>query len=199
MKKLYLLVIVLAVTGCFKPIVYLQNKPNYPVDVFYDNQRPDRPFATLQDLEVKGELPLSERQSGNKRMLSRGNDMQQKELIAGSAYVTGKADGRRRAGICSLHLLHLYNGQWVRNEGRSGKIQPGRGNNRGTDWSALTHYPFRETIKFTVTTDKNGKGVEFPFHLRIPDWCTKVTVSVNGQVYKELPGNQTVIINQVWK
>ena len=71
----------LGLSGCFKPIVYLQNKPNYPVDVFYDNQRPGRPFAALQELEVKGEVPLSQRQSGNNRMLSRGNDMQQKELL----------------------------------------------------------------------------------------------------------------------
>ena len=62
-----------------------------------------------------------------------------------------------------------------------------------------TNYPFSETIKFTITTDKNGKAVKFPFHLRIPDWCTKATVSVNGQVYKELPGNQIVMINQAWK
>jgi hypothetical protein len=78
---LRLLVVILGLTGCFKPIVYLQNKPNYPVDVFYDNQRPERPFAALQDLEVKGEVPLTQRQSGNQRMLSRGNDMQQKELL----------------------------------------------------------------------------------------------------------------------
>lgn len=81
MRNLYFLLITLSLTGCFKPILYLQNKPNYPVDVFYDNQRPDRPFAALQDLEVKGELPLNQRQSGNQRMLSRGNDMQQKELL----------------------------------------------------------------------------------------------------------------------
>jgi hypothetical protein len=62
-----------------------------------------------------------------------------------------------------------------------------------------TNYPFSETIKFSLTTDKSVKSVKFPFHLRIPAWCTKATVSVNGQVYKELLGNQTVIIDQVWK
>ncbi len=68
-------------TGCFRPIVYLQNNPNYPVEVFYDNQRPERPFEPLQDLETKGQLPLVGRQTANRRMLSRGNDMQQKELL----------------------------------------------------------------------------------------------------------------------
>jgi hypothetical protein len=81
MIKLAFLLCLFGLTGCFKPIVYLQNKPNYPVDVFYDTQRPERPFDPLQDLEVKGEVPLEARQSGNKRMLSRGNDMQQKELL----------------------------------------------------------------------------------------------------------------------
>ncbi|SOD94897.1 YbjQ family protein [Spirosoma fluviale] len=81
MKKLAFVLCLLSLTGCFTPAVYLQNKPNYPVDVFYDTQRPERPFAPLQDLEIKGEVPLEARQSGNRRMLSRGNDMQQKELM----------------------------------------------------------------------------------------------------------------------
>lgn len=68
-------------TGCFRPIVYLQNSPNYPVDVFYENQRPERPFEPLRDLETKGEVPLADRQTANRRMLSRGNDMQQKEVL----------------------------------------------------------------------------------------------------------------------
>ena len=68
-------------TGCFRPIVYLQNSPNYPVDVFYENQRPERPFEPLQDLETKGEVPLTGRQTANRRLLSRGNDMQQKEVL----------------------------------------------------------------------------------------------------------------------
>ncbi len=70
-------------SSCFRPVLYLQNKTHYPVDVFYENQRPARPFDPLQDLEVKGEVQLSARQldERNKRMLSRGNDMQQKELM----------------------------------------------------------------------------------------------------------------------
>lgn len=68
-------------TGCFRPIVYLQNHPNYPVDVFYANERPERPFIPLQDLETKGELALADRQTANRRMVSRGNNMQQKEVL----------------------------------------------------------------------------------------------------------------------
>jgi len=80
-ETLVALVILFGLTGCFQPIVYLRNKPHYPVDVFYDNQRPERPFDPLQDLEVKGEVPLVQRQSENQRMLSRGNDVQQKEYL----------------------------------------------------------------------------------------------------------------------
>ncbi|MBN8824673.1 MULTISPECIES: hypothetical protein [unclassified Spirosoma] len=77
------LVVSAILTSCFRPVLYLQNKTHYPVEVFYDNQRPSRPFDPLQDLEVKGEVQLSARQldERNKRMLSRGNDMQQKELM----------------------------------------------------------------------------------------------------------------------
>lgn len=65
--------------------------------------------------------------------------------------------------------------------------------------SEETNYPFSETIKFTITTDQSTRSVKFPFHFRIPEWCTKAIVSVNGQVYKELEGRQIVIIDQIWK
>ena len=67
--------------SCFRPIVYLKNSPNYPVDVFYANQRPERPFEPLQDLESKGDVTLQNSQTVNRRMLSRGNNMQEKEML----------------------------------------------------------------------------------------------------------------------
>jgi len=93
MKKLSVALLLLGLTGCFKPMVYLQNKPSYPVDVFYENQRPERPFDPLQDLEVKGEVPLVDRQSANRRMVSRGNDMQQKELMLSRLTIQAKKLG----------------------------------------------------------------------------------------------------------
>lgn len=62
-----------------------------------------------------------------------------------------------------------------------------------------TSYPFTETIKFTLTTDKPVKSLTFPFHLRIPAWCKKATISVNGQVWKESVGNQVVVVSRAWK
>ena len=96
MNKGRLLLILLGaglLTGCFRPIVYLRNSPNYPVEVFYDNQRPERPFEPLQDLETKGEVPLADRQTANSRMLSRGNDMQQKELLLARMTMEAKKMG----------------------------------------------------------------------------------------------------------
>ena len=79
---LWILVVCIGgLTSCFRPIVYLQNSPNYPVDVFYANQRPDRPFIPLQDLESKGDVTLKNSQTLNRRMLSRGNNMQEKEML----------------------------------------------------------------------------------------------------------------------
>jgi hypothetical protein len=85
--------ILFGLTGCFQPAIYLQNKPHYSVDVFYENQRPERPFDPIQDLEIKSELPLVDRQSGHNRMLSRGNDMQQKELLLARLTMQAKKIG----------------------------------------------------------------------------------------------------------
>ena len=41
-----------------------------------------------------------------------------------------------------------------------------------------THYPFREKIAFTIST--SGE-VEFPLYLRIPGWCKKPKLTINGQ------------------
>jgi hypothetical protein len=62
-----------------------------------------------------------------------------------------------------------------------------------------TNYPFSESIRFTLTTDKKTKAVTFPFHLRIPAWCKKARISVNGKVWQEPNGNQVVILNREWK
>lgn len=59
-----------------------------------------------------------------------------------------------------------------------------------------TNYPFEESIKFTLRTKKN---VTFPFHLRIPQWCKKATVKVNGMIVQEAEGNQVVKISRNWK
>jgi DUF1680 family protein len=59
-----------------------------------------------------------------------------------------------------------------------------------------THYPFEEAVKFTLQTKK---AVAFPFHMRIPQWCTKATIKINGQVFQEAEGNQIVKISREWK
>jgi hypothetical protein len=62
-----------------------------------------------------------------------------------------------------------------------------------------TNYPFQESIKFLLTTDKKTKSVNFPFHLRIPSWCKEATVKINGTIFQTSKGNQVVKISRDWK
>ncbi|PRZ26059.1 beta-L-arabinofuranosidase domain-containing protein [Flavobacterium granuli] len=62
-----------------------------------------------------------------------------------------------------------------------------------------TNYPFEETIRFTINLDKKTKSVAFPFHLRIPAWCSKATVKINGQKWSESEGGVIVKIAREWK
>lgn len=73
------------------------------------------------------------------------------------------------------------------------------GNNTTVSVKEETVYPFEETIKFTINLDKSGKSATFPFHLRVPAWCKKGTVKVNGKVVKESEGNQLVKVDREWK
>ena len=59
-----------------------------------------------------------------------------------------------------------------------------------------TNYPFEETVRFTLQTEKE---VVFPFHLRIPEWCKKAVVKINGHVLQESEGNQIIKISRAWK
>ncbi|GAB3718469.1 beta-L-arabinofuranosidase domain-containing protein [Spirosoma lituiforme] len=81
----------------------------------------------------------------------------------------------------------------------SSEVKTTVGNGTGVLIKEETNYPFDETIKFTINIDRGSRSVAFPFHLRIPAWCTKGTVKINGKVWKEEPGNQIVNISRDWQ
>ena len=58
-----------------------------------------------------------------------------------------------------------------------------------------TNYPFHETVKFTFSS---GKSVKFPFHLRIPGWCKKNEIKVNGNIVSVDPKQNIAIIDRTW-
>ena len=60
----------------------------------------------------------------------------------------------------------------------------------------VTNYPFEESVKLTLTT--SGK-VAFPFYLRIPSWCKKGVIKINGvaQAIKPVSGKY-VMIQRTW-
>lgn len=58
-----------------------------------------------------------------------------------------------------------------------------------------TQYPFEETVTFTIQTRKK---VHFPLHLRIPAWCKKGTISINGKTWQDVAGNQVVPVSREW-
>ncbi len=46
-----------------------------------------------------------------------------------------------------------------------------------------TAYPFEETIRFRFSfDDRKIKKAFFPFHIRIPQWCTDPVVRINGEI-----------------
>lgn len=59
-----------------------------------------------------------------------------------------------------------------------------------------TSYPFEETIRFTISP--SAKSI-FPFHLRIPEWCRKGSIKVNGKLWLEPDGNQIVKLTREWE
>lgn len=61
-----------------------------------------------------------------------------------------------------------------------------------------TFYPFEEQIRFNIEF-KKGKKAVFPLHLRIPSWCGKASVRVNGEILAEYDGGQVIKIEKEWR
>ena len=59
-----------------------------------------------------------------------------------------------------------------------------------------TSYPFDNTIKFIL---ESPRALIFPLHLRIPAWCNKAIIKLNGETWSQPDGNQIVKINRKWK
>jgi hypothetical protein len=67
--------------GCFRPAIPLSTGAVYPIDVFMDNQQPDRPYSEIQWVEISREDSLTSRQKSSDRMLYRGNSAETKDLL----------------------------------------------------------------------------------------------------------------------
>jgi hypothetical protein len=59
-----------------------------------------------------------------------------------------------------------------------------------------TEYPFDEVVKMRFRCSRN---VKFPLKLRIPGWCEKATVCINGSPYGEFAGGGYAAVNREWK
>lgn len=71
------------------------------------------------------------------------------------------------------------------------------GNGAGVRIEEQTHYPFEEKISFTINAEK---AVTFPFYLRVPAWCKKAAVLVNGkQMVIDSPAGKFVRLEREWK
>ncbi|MBX3435269.1 MAG: glycoside hydrolase family 127 protein [Pirellulales bacterium] len=58
-----------------------------------------------------------------------------------------------------------------------------------------TNYPFSETIAVAVQVDQPTK---FPLSLRIPGWCRRPVVVVNGKPWPDVAGGQFAELDRVW-
>ncbi len=68
-------------------------------------------------------------------------------------------------------------------------------NNENIEVVENTNYPFDERISFEI---RLANSVEFPFEIRIPAWCNKAEISINGKKLSTEKGGQIVNINRVW-
>ncbi len=64
-----------------------------------------------------------------------------------------------------------------------------------------TGYPFEEEIRFTITfPEKKVKSCHFPFHIRIPAWCQKALLEVNGKALEtNTPAGEIIPLYREWK
>ncbi|MCX6222846.1 MAG: glycoside hydrolase family 127 protein [Bacteroidia bacterium] len=73
------------------------------------------------------------------------------------------------------------------------KAKVGKGTN--VEITESTNYPFDESIRFRIKIEKR---TSFSFHLRIPAWCKKSAIRINGQLWGEPDGNNLATITREW-
>ena len=61
-----------------------------------------------------------------------------------------------------------------------------------------TNYPFEEHILFEFSFAGPGKVVEFPFHLRLPEWCSEPEIRLNGKVIPYAHKDRIVALTRPW-
>ena len=59
-----------------------------------------------------------------------------------------------------------------------------------------TDYPFEEQIRLSISLDKEAS---FPLKLRIPSWCKKPMVTLNGKPMSGVKAGEEFLINRNWK
>jgi hypothetical protein len=63
-----------------------------------------------------------------------------------------------------------------------------------------TTYPFEESVRFHVTlTDKKIESAVFPLHFRIPGWCSKAEIRVNGKLWSKPASGKNAKVYREWK
>ena len=70
------------------------------------------------------------------------------------------------------------------------------GNGTSVTIKENTHYPFEEQIEFVVSLPNQ---VSFPLYLRVPGWCDKPELEINGKLEK-IPARQGlyILIKRIW-
>lgn len=81
-SKICLAILTVGLVACFRPNIPISTGTVYPIDVFMENQAPDRPYSEIQWVEISREDTLDSRQKKySDRMLYRGNSAENKDLL----------------------------------------------------------------------------------------------------------------------
>ena len=79
----------------------------------------------------------------------------------------------------------------------AGKVTAQVGDGKKISLEERTHYPFSDTIQFTIHASKD---VRFPLYLRIPHWCENASLAVNNvEAAGSFHPDSYVRIENTWK
>jgi uncharacterized protein len=77
-----------------------------------------------------------------------------------------------------------------------GKVNARVGHGTPVTINEETTYPFGNSINLSISLSQN---TTFPLVLRIPNWCSQASISLNGNKLRSEKGNQMVRIEREWK
>lgn len=104
-KTFIVLLSAIGLASCFQPAVPISSGPNYGMDVFWNDEKPTRPYEVMDQLVLSETTPLTApEQPRQGRLRVRGNHQNDKDVLTAKMVM----EARRMGATALMNVRYEY-------------------------------------------------------------------------------------------